>query len=156
MNAPLMIAVAGELVDRGHAVIRFNFRGTGASGGEHGYGKTELNDIAAAIALAETKGLPLSIAGWSFGASTALQWLTTTDSVIPYVGIAPPPDNLPGELPSGPKRVILGNRDQVIDGEALTTYAVAHAIDLLLTPGDHFFHGRGKRIGDLVAQGLEV
>jgi hypothetical protein len=154
MNAPLMIAVAGELVDRGHAVVRFNFRGTGASGGEHGYGETELNDVAAAIALAETKGLPTSIAGWSFGASTALQWLTATDSTIPYVGIAPPPDNLPTQLPSGPKRLILGNRDQVIDGEALTTYAVAHAIDLLLTPGDHFFHGRGKRIGDLVAQGL--
>ena len=34
MNAPLMIAVAGELVNKGHAVIRFNFRGIGASGGE--------------------------------------------------------------------------------------------------------------------------
>jgi hypothetical protein len=25
----------------------------------------------------------------------------------------------------------------------------------VLTPGDHFFHGRGKRIGDLVGQALE-
>jgi hypothetical protein len=43
----------------------------------------------------------------------------------------------------------------VIDRDALVGYADAHAVDLVLTPGDHFFHGRGKRIGDLVAQGLE-
>ena len=33
MNAPLMISVTGRLVDRGHRVVRFNFRGTGNSGG---------------------------------------------------------------------------------------------------------------------------
>ena len=155
MNAPLMIAVAGELVERGHAVLRFNFRGTGASSGEHDYGRAELHDITAAFALGETRQLPMFLAGWSFGAATALRWLAHTNSMVPYAGIAPPPDDLPGELPSGPKRVILGNRDQVIDAESLKTYTVDHAIDLLITPGDHFFHGRGKRIGDLVAQGLE-
>jgi len=154
MNAPLMIAVAGRLVERGHSVLRFNFRGAGASGGEHDYGRGELKDIGAAFDLAETMGFPVSISGWSFGAATALQWLADNNSTIPYVGIAPPADDLPSDLPSGQKRVILGNRDQVIDGEALTAYAVDHAIDLLITPGDHFFHGRGKRIGDLVAQGL--
>jgi len=154
MNAPLMIAVAGQLVERGHSVLRFNFRGTGASGGDHDYGRAELKDITAAFEVAETMGLPVSLSGWSFGAATALQWLAENDSTIPYVGIAPPPDDLPSKLPSGPKRVILGNRDQVIEGEMLKTYAVDHAIDLLITPGDHFFHGRGKRIGDLVAQGL--
>ena len=155
MNAPLMIAVAGELVERGHAVLRFNFRGTGASSGEHDYGRAELHDITAAFALGETRQLPMFLAGWSFGAATALRWLADTNSMVPYAGIAPPPDDLPGELPSGPKRVILGNRDQVIDAESLKTYTVDHAIDLLITPGDHFFHGRGKRIGDLVAQGLK-
>ena len=154
MNAPLMISVASALVERGHAVLRFNFRGTGASEGEHDYGQAELDDITAAIALAETKGLPISLAGWSFGAATALRWLADTESSLPYAGIAPPPADLPDELPAGPKRVILGNRDQVIDAESLRTYAVDHAVDLLITPGDHFFHGRGKRIGELVAQGL--
>ena len=154
MNAPLMISVASALVERGHTVLRFNFRGTGASEGEHDYGQSELNDITAAIGLAETKGLPISLAGWSFGAATALRWLADTESSLPYAGIAPPPADLPDELPAGPKRVILGNRDQVIDAESLRTYAVDHAVDLLITPGDHFFHGRGKRIGELVAQGL--
>jgi len=71
------------------------------------------------------------------------------------VGIAPAAEKLPSDLPSGPKRIILGNRDQVVDGAAVQTYAETNGIDLVLTSGDHFFHGRGKKIGDLVGQGLE-
>ena len=37
----------------------------------------------------------------------------------------------------------------------IRAYAERLTIDLVLTPGDHFFHGRGKKIGDLVAQGFE-
>ena len=155
MNAPLMIAVANRLVDRGHAVLRFNFRGTGSSTGEHDYGDAELRDVAAAMDLAGERGLPLGLCGWSFGAWTALRWLADTGETMPYVGIAPATKSLPDELPPGPKRVILGTREQVIDPDALIAYAEEQSIDVVLTPGDHFFHGRGKRIGDLVGQGLE-
>lgn len=155
MNAPLMISVTNRLVERGHSVLRFNFRGTGSSTGSHDYGQGELEDLSAAIDLAQGRDLPLGVAGWSFGAWTALRWLARAGEAMPYVGIAPATADLPTELPSGPKRIILGTREQVIDSEALTTYARDQAIDLVLTPGDHFFHGRGKRIGDLVGQGLE-
>lgn len=155
MNAPLMIAVANRLVERGHSVLRFNFRGTGSSTGSHDHGKAELNDVSAAIELARSRELPLGLCGWSFGAWTALNWLAATGETMPYVGIAPASTDLPAELPSGPKRMILGTREQVIDSDALISYARDQAIDLVLTPGDHFFHGRGKRIGDLVGQGLE-
>lgn len=155
MNAPLMIAVAGRLVERGHSVLRFNFRGTGSSEGAHDDGRGELLDVAAAMAHAGESGLPLGLAGWSFGAWVALHWLAEQGSTVPYVGIAPPAHDLPVELPSGPKRFILGTREQVVDAETLTAYATDHAVDLVLTPGDHFFHGRGKRIGDLVGEGIE-
>ncbi len=155
MNAPLMISVANRLVDRGHAVLRFNFRGTGSSSGEHDYGEDELKDVSAAIDIARSRELPLGLAGWSFGAWTALRWLAEHEETLPYAGIAPATRSLPDRLPSGPKRIILGTREQVIDSEALIAYSRAHSIDLVLTPGDHFFHGRGKRIGDLVGQGLE-
>jgi alpha/beta superfamily hydrolase len=155
MNAPLMIAVANRLVDRGHAVLRFNFRGTGSSSGSHDYGQAELVDVSAAMELARERDLPLGLAGWSFGAWTALRWLAERDEVIPYVGIAPATKSLPEELPAGPKRFILGTREQVIDSDELIAYADEQSIDVVLTPGDHFFHGRGKRIGDLVGQGLE-
>jgi alpha/beta superfamily hydrolase len=155
MNAPLMISVAGRLVDRGHAVLRFNFRGTGSSTGTHDEGTAELKDVSAAVELARGRELPVGIAGWSFGAWTALRWMAETGDVMPYVGIAPKSESLPERLPEGPKRIILGTREQVVDADALTRYAVRQSIDLILTPGDHFFHGRGKRVGNLVGQGLE-
>jgi alpha/beta superfamily hydrolase len=155
MNAPLMISVANRLVDRGHAVLRFNFRGTGASTGSHDEGDGELADVSAAMELARERGLPLGLTGWSFGAWTALRWLAQEEETMPYVGIAPVASQLPDDLPAGPKRIILGTREQVIDPEAVIDYAREQGIDLVLTAGDHFFHGRGKRIGDLVGQGLE-
>jgi len=72
------------------------------------------------------------------------------------VGIAPAAEDLPSELPEGSKRIILGDRDQVINGEAVRTYAETMGIELVVTPGDHFFHGRGKKIGELVGEGLEA
>ena len=131
MNAPLMIAVAKRLVERGHAVLRFNFRGTGASSGSHDYGRAELDDVAAAVTVGRERGLPLGLAGWSFGAWTALRWLASTEDTMPYVGIAPATTDLPDTLPAGPKRIILGTREQVIDGEALISYANEQAIDLV-------------------------
>lgn len=156
MNAPLMIGVTTKLVERGHRVLRFNFRGTGRSTGQHGHGEAEQLDIDAAIELASAEGLPMSITGWSFGASTSLRWLAKRDSTIPYAGIAPPPKLLPRELPTGPKRIVVGTRDQVVDIAALQVYSIERGIDLVLTPGDHFFHGRGNKIGDLIGQGLET
>lgn len=156
MNGPLMLAITRVLVSRGHTVIRFNFRGAGQSEGSHEEGRGELHDVEAAVEHASTMGQPLAIGGWSFGAQMALHWVASSRAEVPYAGVAPPPERLPAELPSGgPKRMILGSRDQVINGDALREYAVAHGIDIVLTPGDHFFHGRGDRIGRLVAEGLE-
>lgn len=156
MLAPLMIAVTSRLVSRGHKVMRFNFRGTGGSTGVHDFGEGEQYDIDAAIAYVRTLGLPVGVTGWSFGASTALRWIAQAESDMPYVGIAPAPRLLPDALPEGPKRIILGTRDQMIDNSEVRTYAEKLGIELVTTDGDHFFHGRGKTIGDLVGEGLEV
>jgi alpha/beta superfamily hydrolase len=154
MMAPLMIAVAMRLVDRGLSVLRFNFRGTGNSGGAHDHGGSEQLDVGVAFARASETGLEVSLAGWSFGAATALRWLSGQETGVAYVGIAPPSEGLPESLPPGPKRIVVGTRDQLIDVDQLRAYAASHSMDLVLTPGDHFFHGRGKKIGDLVYEGL--
>ena len=154
MNNPLMIAVTLRLVEHGLSVLRFNFRGTGDSAGEHDFGNAELLDIDSAHAEATSSGLPLGIAGWSFGAGTSLRWISERSHSLPWAGIAPAGEYLPNTLPTGPKRIVMGTRDQVIDRQAVIDYAATHSIDVVLTPGDHFFHGRGKRIGDLVAQGF--
>jgi len=155
MMAPLMIAVTSRLVERGFSVLRFNFRGTGNSSGSHDYGEAEKLDLSAAIDVAGDSGLDLHLAGWSFGAGVALNWMSEQTAGIPYSGIAPAARLLPASLPSGPKRIVVGSRDQVVDVEGLRRYAEEQQIDLVITPGDHFFHGRGKKIGDLVAQVFE-
>ncbi len=156
MMAPLMVAVTSRLVERGFSVLRFNFRGIGASTGKHDFGGAELLDVGAAIEAARATGLSLHLSGWSFGAAMALRWLAAQSEPIPYSGIAPPPSDLPADLPPGPKRIVVGTRDQVVDIEMIRAYAERYSIDLILTPGDHFFHGRGKKIGNLVAQGFEA
>lgn len=156
MMAPLMVAVTTRLVERGYSVLRFNFRGIGASTGRHDNGNAEVLDVAAAIAAARDTGLAVHLSGWSFGGGTALRWLGGQNDPIPYAGIAPWWREEPaGDLPAGPKRFVVGTRDQVVNLEVIQAYAERHSIDLVLTPGDHFFHGRGKKIGNLVAQGFE-
>lgn len=61
------------------AVLRFNTRGTesprGKSQGAFGEGVTERHDVAAAVAFAESRGLPnLWLVGWSFGTELALKY----------------------------------------------------------------------------------
>jgi alpha/beta superfamily hydrolase len=157
MMSPLMVGVTTRLVERGFAVLRFNFRGTGESTGTHDDGGAEIHDVEAAAETARATGLPLFLAGWSFGAGMALNWLANQQEAPPFSGIAPWWATVPeSELPAGPKRIVLGTRDQVVDHDVIRSYAEKHSIDVVLTPGDHFFHGRGKKIGNLVAQGFEA
>jgi alpha/beta superfamily hydrolase len=58
----------------GLPVLRFNFRGVGLSEGAHDHGPGELNDARAALDwLDATLGLPVLLAGFSFGSFIGLQ-----------------------------------------------------------------------------------
>lgn len=161
MNAPLMRTVAATLADAGLRVLRFNFRGVGASTGSWGGGVGEIEDVAAAVAYAAAThpGWPIGVAGWSFGAATSLAWQVRTGSILPWVGIAPgihpyrgstPPD--PGTLRPAPRLVILGDRDQFATVEEMRTFTDRGGMALTVLPGsDHFFFHRERRVGDLVA-----
>jgi alpha/beta superfamily hydrolase len=165
MRAPLQAAIARWLTRHGYAVLRFNFRGVGRSTGSHDLGIGELDDVAAAVAHAtETHPeLPLGIAGWSFGGTVALRWQARDRAVVPYVGIAPPvvgegalrmPE--PSQLHPAPRSFVVGDRDQVIDVDALTRYAAAIGAPVHVLGGsDHFFHHRHHEVARLVAAGLE-
>jgi uncharacterized protein len=74
MNNNVVYRAAKALVDAGVAVLRFNFRGVGASTGRHDGGPGEEDDALAALdALAlHHPNLPLWMAGFSFGARVGL------------------------------------------------------------------------------------
>lgn len=166
MSAPLLVAVTKALVAYRVAVLRFNFRGVGTSTGEHDYGDAEQDDVAAAVAHAAARfpALPQAIAGWSFGAATALRWQATTGSTLPYAGIAPPvlrerypglPGN--GDLAPADRTIILGDRDQFSPVPAAERYAAEIDATLrILNGSDHFFYFREERVATVVAEAIGV
>src|SRR2546429_7872728 len=57
----------------GFPVLRFNFRGTGLSEGQHAHGAGEVEDVRAALDWIEREyTLPILFAGFSFGAAVGL------------------------------------------------------------------------------------
>ena len=166
MRAPLMQAVSRSLCMRGFAVLRFNFRGVGESTGSHDFGVGEVDDVAAAVASAhaEYPALPVGLAGWSFGAATALRYQAREQSTIPYVGIAPPVSRprapqLPyrHELAPAHRLFIVGDRDQFVTVRELTDYAtdIDGTVDVV-EGSDHFFFFREERVAAAVADGLSA
>ena len=74
------------------AVLRFNFRGVGQSAGSYDEGEGEQDDLRAALAYMNDRypGLPLVVAGFSFGARVALR-LACRDSRIERIVAAGTP-----------------------------------------------------------------
>jgi alpha/beta superfamily hydrolase len=74
MNNNVVYRAAKALGEAGVAVLRFNFRGVGASTGRHDQGVGEEDDAQAALDVlaARHPALPLWMAGFSFGARVGL------------------------------------------------------------------------------------
>jgi hypothetical protein len=161
MDVPLLRTVAGRLHRAGCPVLRFNFRGVGASTGSWSGGEAEVEDVGAAVAAAAAAfpTLPLALAGWSFGAVAALRWQADAGGRGPYDGIAPPvrsglAPGLPAPATLAPARrlFIVGDGDQFTSVEDLGAYAAAAGAQLGVFPGsDHFFYGREAGVADAVA-----
>src|SRR5215510_7238151 len=69
MHNNVVSALADALQQAGVATLRFNFRGVGRSGGEHGGGEAEVEDVKAAVSyLLSRQAVPtVVVAGYSFG-----------------------------------------------------------------------------------------
>jgi alpha/beta superfamily hydrolase len=90
MRSIVIGALFAALPDNGIAALRFNFRGVEGSEGEFDDGRGERHDIVAALDVLHpiTEGLPLVLAGWSFGADTSLD--VVDDRLTAWFAVAPP------------------------------------------------------------------
>ena len=164
MNAPLMQALAEALVSLDFAVFRFNFRGVGRSTGTHDFGEGEMDDVASAVDYASQAypALTIGVAGWSFGAVTSLHWQARDKNRLPWVGIAPPVNNMrslplpaKAELADARREIVIGDRDQFTTVDETQEYATSIGAKLSVLKGsDHFFYFREARVAALVATGL--
>ena len=151
----------------GFPVLRFNFRGTGLSQGEHDHGNGEIEDVGAALDWLDAEfHLPLLLAGFSFGAAVGLRAACPDERVKAVIGVGTPvaPVAADTELPrtysfdflrecAKPKLFVSGARDQ-FGPRARLEALVASAADpkklVVIEGADHFFEGRLRELREAI------
>ena len=130
--------LARAFVELGYAVWRPNFRGVGASEGQHDEGRGEVEDLAAVLAHAQA-ARPV-LAGFSFGAAMAAKLAARLPCErVALVGTAVTNQAVP-PVPAG-TLVIHGEADETIPLAAVLDWARPQELPVLVVPGaDHFFH----------------
>ena len=161
MNNNVVMGVCRELVVSGMAVLRFNFRGVGASAGTHDKGRGEVEDAREALsflsARPELAGRAIGLAGYSFGAGVAMKagFAYETACALSVIGRARvDPDDWLALRPSLPVQFVIGERDRQMDPEDSSRLAAELSTppEMHLVAGaDHFFVGRERETGSLVA-----
>ena len=152
--------------DSGLSTLRFNYRGTGKSAGEHDMRSGEVEDAQAALAWLQEQhpGLPIYLLGFSFGGFVAgslsgrLEQAGTVDEQLYLVAPAVMRFDAEHNLASDCKlSVIQPEDDEVIDPELVYQWSAAltqpHEL-LKVAECGHFFHGRLPELKQLVAERL--
>jgi hypothetical protein len=148
----------------GFPALRFNFRGTGLSQGEHDHGVGEVDDVHAALDWLDREfHLPLIFAGFSFGAAIGLRAACPDDRVKAVVGLGVPvrPVDDRGygleflRSCEKPKLFVSGSRDQ-FGPRAQLDEMVKSASEpkklVIIESADHFFEGRLREMRETVEE----
>ena len=146
----------------GFPVLRFNFRGTGLSQGEHDQGVGEVDDVHAALDWLDREfHLPIIFAGFSFGAAVGLQAACADSRVEAVIALGLPVAPLDdrtydfGFLQSctKPKLFISGDRDQFgprAELEKLVAILSEPKKLIIVEGADHFFEGRMRELRETI------
>jgi alpha/beta superfamily hydrolase len=140
-------------------VLRFNFRGTGLSEGEHDYGKGEVEDVQTALDWLDAEyHLPLIFTGFSFGAAIGLRAACADPRVDAIIGLGIPVAPVAADTEDSrvytfeflhdcakPKLFVSGARDQFgprAKLQGLADSAAGPKKLVIIEGADHFFEGR--------------
>jgi len=139
-------------------VLRFNFRGAGASAGAFTDGPGEMDDFRAALDFMQGQypGARLWAGGMSFGSWIALTVGAEDPRVSALIGIAPPVshyDFSPVERSTKPKFFIQGEFDELCflkDMRAFYARAVEPKELVVVDGADHVFDGKVAEVADAI------
>jgi uncharacterized protein len=159
MHARPVYEASKALVRIGVAVLRFNFRGVGASGGTHDGGIGELDDYRAALDAMATRypGLPLWAAGFSFGGWVAWNVGLDDERVPVLLGLALPVNRFDfSPVADSGKATFLvhGEHDEAVPARDIRRFYadLREPKELVIIEGaDHVFDGRTAEAADAVA-----
>ena len=148
MHNKVVYRVARGLRQAGAAVLRFNFRGVGASQGEHAHMVGEIEDARAALAWLRARypQLPFALAGFSFGARviTRLGCALEGARFLMAVGHSTQRENGYLETCPAPKIFVQSTHDEFgprADLEAVFATLAEPKQLIWIEAADHFFAG---------------
>ena len=157
MDNKVAQTLARTFANLGYATARMNFRGVGASVGEHDHGHGETDDMAILLAhmRAQYPSLPVALAGFSFGTFVQAQLQQRLN------GSGEPAERLvlvgtaagKWAMPDVPANTILihGELDDTIPLSHVLDWARPQDLPVIVIPGaDHFFHRKLQHIKSLV------
>jgi alpha/beta superfamily hydrolase len=161
MDNKVVQTLARAFVQCGWSVVRFNFRGVGASAGTHDAGVGEAQDLLRVIAQVAPEG-KLALAGFSFGsfvASHALAavWPTREVEKIVFVGTAAQRFTVAPIAPELHEKtcIIHGEQDDTVSLASVMDWARPQSLPVTVVPGGgHFFHGQLPLLKSLVVRHL--
>jgi alpha/beta superfamily hydrolase len=151
----------------GLPVLRFNFRGTGLSEGEHDHGHGERDDVRAALDWLDAEfHRPILFAGFSFGSQVGLRACCGDERVVGLIGLGLPVraggrDYSYGFLPrcTAPKLFISGDHDEFGPRDLLESVwqrAPEPKRTVWIAGADHFFQGTddspGAKLGRMQSE----
>jgi hypothetical protein len=146
----------------GFPVLRFNFRGTGLSEGEHDRGVGEVEDVRAALDWLEREfSLPIIFSGFSFGAAVGSRAVYADHRVSALIALGLPAVPVGDRLYdfeflrtcTKPKLFVSGSRDQFGPAgklEALVSSFAEPKKLVRIEAGDHFFEGRLREMREAI------
>jgi alpha/beta superfamily hydrolase len=160
MDNHVVTAAARACFEAGLAVLRFNFRGVGASGGGWDEGRGEQDDVRAALAHLRGRlpaGASVALAGYSFGAMMSATVASSGEPLAGLALIAPALARHSWEPPAslavhGPVLLLAGSADEHCPVPALTALgrALPKATLTVLDGVDHFFFSGLPQLADAV------
>ena len=146
----------------GFPVLRFNFRGTGLSEGEHDKGNGELEDVRTALDWLEKEyKCPIIFTGFSFGAAVGSRAACPDARVQGLIALGLPVTPIDDRSYdysflgncAKPKLFVSGSRDQfgprVLLDKAVSAMAEPKKL-VIIEAGDHFFEGRLRELRDAI------
>jgi uncharacterized protein len=158
MHNKVVFKVAQTLQAMSIPSLRFNFRGVGHSTGNYDEGRGEMDDVRYALDFLSHRypGLPVILAGFSFGAYVGLRVAASDDRVQAMIGLSVPARMFNSETLQGchkPKFLIHGTQDELAPYELTQAWfeQVPAPKSLVAVPGaDHFFQGRLEEVQAIV------
>ncbi len=147
MHNRVVVRIARAFLSNGAHVLRFNFRGVGASRGGYDGGVGEQEDVAAAFQYLkkEYPGLPLALGGFSFGSWVGFRAARNEETVSALLGVGIPTRHFDFSFLSRsvlPKWIVQGEDDEFgrPDDVREVVESLAEPKGLTVVPeADHFF-----------------